>query len=74
MSAGVPQKEPSYIGGKHKVTVHGAPRRRKTYRQWGAAWFTKAIVNDTATSTPVPYCPQYDTFQQVQLRYGSIHS
>jgi len=29
---------------KHKVTVHGAPGRRKAYTQWGAAWFPKGIV------------------------------
>jgi len=31
-------------GEKHKVTIHGAPRRRKAYIQWGAAWFPKGIV------------------------------
>ena len=31
-------------GEKHKVTVHGAPRRWKAYMQWGAAWFPKGIV------------------------------
>jgi len=31
-------------GEKHKVTVHGAPRRRKAYIQWGAAWFPKGIL------------------------------
>ena len=37
MSAGIPTKEPSYIWEKHKVTVHGDPRRRKAYIQWGTA-------------------------------------
>jgi len=65
MSAGVPKKEPSYIhtyGEKHKFTIHGAPRRQKTYRQWDAAWFPKGIVNDTAISTPVPCGLRHDTF------------
>jgi hypothetical protein len=31
-------------GEKHKVTIHGAPRRWKAYIQWGAAWFPKGIV------------------------------
>ena len=35
---------PTYRQEKHKVTVHGAPRRRKAYIQWGAAWFPKGIV------------------------------
>jgi len=50
------------MGKKHKVTVHEAPRRRKAYIQWGAAWFPKGIVNDTAISTPVPCSPWHDTF------------
>jgi len=29
---------------KHTVTVRGAPRGRKAYIQWGAAWFPKGIV------------------------------
>jgi len=33
---------PTY-GGKHKVTVHRAPCRQKTYIQWGAAWFPKCL-------------------------------
>jgi len=63
MSAGVPKKRsPPTHGEKHKVTVHGAPHRRKAYIQWGVAWFPKGIVNDTATSTPVPRSPWHDTF------------
>jgi hypothetical protein len=38
---------------KHKVTVHGAPRRRKSYTQWGAAWFPKGIVT---TPLSIPQC------------------
>ena len=62
MSPGVPKKESSYIWEKHKVTIHGAPCRRKAYIQWGAAWFSKGIVNDTAISTPVPCSLRHDTF------------
>ena len=58
---GVPNKEPSHEkGGKHLVTVHGAPRGRKAYTQWGAAWFPKGVVYDTAISTPVPCSLQHD--------------
>jgi len=31
-------------GEKHKVTIHGAPRRQKAYIQWGAAWIPMGIV------------------------------
>ena len=41
-------RSPSTKMGKHTVTVHGAPRRQKAYIQWGAAWFPKGIVYDTA--------------------------
>jgi hypothetical protein len=34
----------------------------KAYIQWGAAWFSKWIVKDTAVSTPVPCSPRHDTF------------
>jgi hypothetical protein len=57
-----PHKGALQNGEKHLVTVHGAPRRRKAYIQWGAAWLPKGIVNDTAISTPVPCSPQPDTF------------
>jgi len=57
-----PKRSPPTYGEKHKVTVHGAPRRRKAYIQWGAAWFPTGIVNDTAVSTPVPCSPRHDTF------------
>jgi len=49
-------------GEKHEVTVHRAPCRRKAYIQWGAAWFSKGIVNNTAISTLVPCSPQHVTF------------
>jgi len=62
MSAGVPRKEPIAYGEKPKVTVHGAPHRRKAYIQWGAALFLKGTVNDTAIYTPVPCSLQHDTF------------
>jgi len=38
---------PGVIGGQ------GVTRGRKPYIQWGAAWFPKGIVNNTAISTPV---------------------
>ena len=57
-----PKRSPLTYGEKHKVTVHGAPRRRKAYIQWDAAWFPKGIVNDTAISTPMPCSPRHDTF------------
>ena len=34
--------------GKHTAIVHRAPWGRKAYMQWGAAWFPKGIVNNTA--------------------------
>jgi hypothetical protein len=40
-------------GEKHEVTIHVAPRRGKADIKWGAAWFPKGIVNETAISTPV---------------------
>jgi hypothetical protein len=49
-------------GRKHTVTVCGAPCGWKTYLQWGAAWFLKGIVCDTAITTPVPCSPRHDTF------------
>jgi hypothetical protein len=36
-----PKRSPSTYEEKHKVTVHGAPCRRKAYIQWGVAWFPK---------------------------------
>jgi len=41
---GFPIRSPPTIRGKYLVTIHGAPRRRKAYIQWGAAWFPKGIV------------------------------
>jgi hypothetical protein len=48
-----PKRSPPAYGEKYKVTVHGAPRTLKTYIQWGAAWFPKGNVNDTAA---LPQC------------------
>ena len=48
--------------GKHLVTVHGAPCRRKTCVQWGVALFPKGIIYDTAVITPVSCSLQHDTF------------
>jgi hypothetical protein len=62
ISVRVPNKEPSHEKwGKYLVTVHAAPRGRKAYIQWGAAWFPKGIVFDTAISTQVPCSLQHDT-------------
>jgi hypothetical protein len=36
-----------------KVTLHGAPRKRKTYIQWSADWFSKGIVT---TLLSLPQC------------------
>jgi hypothetical protein len=61
--SGSPIRSPPKKGvGGYLVTVHGAPRGRKAYIQWGAAWFPKGIVYDTAISTPVPCSLQHDTF------------
>jgi hypothetical protein len=50
-------------GGKHMITVHGAPGRRKAYIQWGAARFPKWIIYDTAITTPLLCSLQHDTFR-----------
>jgi len=57
-----PKRSPPSYGEKHRVTAHGAPRRQKTYIQWGAAWFPKGIVKDTAISTPLTCSFRHDTF------------
>jgi len=58
-----PVEEPSHeMGGIHAVTVHGAPRRRKGYIYWGAAWFPKGIIYDTPITTLMPCILQHDTF------------
>ena len=63
ISVRFPNKEPSHEKQwKHLVTVHGAPRRRKAYIQWGAAWFPKGLIYDNAISSPVSRSLQHDTF------------
>ena len=49
-----PQKEALLhtYGEKYMVTIHGAPRRRKAYIQWGAAWFPKGSL----TLLSLPQC------------------
>ena len=47
---------------KQTVTVHGVPRGRKVYIQWGTAWFPKGIVNDTAVTTSVASSFRHVTF------------
>jgi hypothetical protein len=48
--------------GKHTVTFHGAAHRWKAYLQWGAAWFPKRIIDDTAVTTPLPCSLLHNTF------------
>ena len=57
-----PQRSPPAYGEKHKLTFHRAPRRQKAYIKWGAAWFPKRIINNTAISTPAPCSLWHDTF------------
>ena len=57
-----PKRRPLTYGEKHEVTVPGAPRRQKAYIKWGAAWFPKGIVNDTAISSLVPCSSWHNTF------------
>ena len=40
------------------IQTHG----RKAYVQWGAVWFPKRIVYDTAITTPLPRSLQHGTF------------
>lgn len=42
---------------KRTVTVHTAPRGRKAYTQWSAAWFPSGIVYDTVITTPFSTIP-----------------
>jgi hypothetical protein len=56
------RSSPTYIQEKHKVTVHGAPRSRKAYIQWGETWFPERIVNDAAICKPVSCSLRRDTF------------
>ena len=52
-----PKSSPPTYGGK-QVTVHRAPRRRKTYIQWGAAWFPKVIrIGGAVPPVPNTSCP-----------------
>jgi hypothetical protein len=52
-----PVKELSHRMRKHTVTVHTAPRGRKAYIQWSAAWFPSGIVYDTVITTPFSTVP-----------------
>ena len=38
-----PKRSPPAYWEKHKVTVHGNPRRQKAYIKWGAASFPKFL-------------------------------
>jgi len=62
MSIGVPKKgAPPAYGGKRKVTLHVAPRRRKAYMQLGVASFPKVpcpdpeMTSQNATHTSDPF-------------------
>ena len=58
-----PVKELSHeMVRKPTVTVRGSARGRKIYIQWGANWFPREIVYDTAIATPVPCNLQHYTF------------
>ena len=48
-----PKQNPPTKCGENIVTVHGDSSGRKAYIKWGAAWFLKGIVNDTASTTRV---------------------
>jgi len=53
ISVRFPNKEPyQEKRGKNLVTVHGAPRGRKAFIQWGATWLPKRIV------TTLQFLPQ----------------
>jgi len=62
MSVGVPKKEPSYKTTKTQSHRLRSTTQTKANIQWGAAWFPRWIVNNTAISTPVPGSLQHDTF------------
>jgi len=47
-------------GEKHTVTVHGAPRRRKAYIKWDAAWFPRG---------PLRHCYLYPSPMQPSAGY-----
>jgi len=56
ISVGIPQKEPSNeMRGNPTVTVHGAPRGRRSYIEWSAAWFPKRKEDVTFFVLPVTY-------------------
>jgi hypothetical protein len=73
MSAESPKRSPPAYVEKYKVTIHGAPRTRKAYIQWGVASFPKGIVNDTAISTPVPCSILKETTENVTRRTQVLH-
>ena len=64
ISVRAPNKEPSHgKWGKHLVTIHRAPHGWKAFIKWGAAWFPKVIVYNTAFSAPMP----------CTLQHGNLH-
>jgi hypothetical protein len=48
--------------GKHTVTVHRAPHRRKACVQMGCGLVSQGIIGDTAVTTPLPCSLLHDTF------------
>ena len=56
-----PVKELSHETRKHLVTIHRTGW--KACVQWGAVWFPKVIIYDTAITTPVSCSLQHNTFQ-----------
>jgi hypothetical protein len=56
------RSSPTTHGEKNTVTVHGAPRGRKAYIHWGAAWFPKGSFTTLLLTTPVPCSLRHDTF------------
>jgi hypothetical protein len=54
-------KEPSHIKGTYGHRPR-SPTGTEGLLHWGAVWFSKGIVYDTAITNPVPCSLQHDTF------------
>jgi hypothetical protein len=77
-----PQKRALLLtfGEKHKVTNHTAPRRRKAYIEWGAAWFPRLwssylhnnVIAEARCS--IPLAPKPITGCNPELYEFSSHS
>jgi hypothetical protein len=56
-----PVKEMSHrTGGRHMVTVNGAPHGQKAFIQWVAAWFPNRIIYHTAMPGSSPGQPIWE--------------